>query len=78
MVPSARPDWNGRHGEVYRAHNTKLGGDVALKFLPPNVTADLATVCALQREARTLGFAQSPEYWCHYWLRGRGDLTHDT
>ena len=44
----------GGMGEVYRAHDTKLGRDVAIKVLPQAFVSDPERVARFQREARTL------------------------
>jgi eukaryotic-like serine/threonine-protein kinase len=44
----------GGMGEVYRAHDTKLGRDVAIKVLPPNFVNDPERLTRFQREARML------------------------
>jgi len=44
----------GGMGEVYRARDSRLGRDVALKILSPQVTADADRVARFQREARLL------------------------
>jgi serine/threonine protein kinase len=41
-------------GEVYRARDTKLDRDVALKVLPPQVAADPERIARFEREAKTL------------------------
>jgi eukaryotic-like serine/threonine-protein kinase len=41
-------------GEVYRAHDSKLGRDVAIKTLPHEFARDPERVSRLRREARTL------------------------
>jgi Tol biopolymer transport system component len=44
----------GGMGEVYRAHDTKLGRDVAIKVLPSNFVNDPERLARFQREARML------------------------
>ena len=41
-------------GEVYRARDTKLERDIALKVLPTAFTADVDRVARFKREARLL------------------------
>ena len=41
-------------GEVYRAKDTKLGRDVALKILPASFTNDPERVARFRREAQVL------------------------
>lgn len=41
-------------GEVYRARDTRLDRDVAVKILPPAFTADADRVARFEREARLL------------------------
>jgi serine/threonine protein kinase len=47
-------------GLVYRASDTKLGRDVALKILPASVTADPERPARFDREARTLASLNHP------------------
>jgi len=44
----------GGMGEVFRARDTKLGRDVAIKILPPDMSGDPEREARFQREARAL------------------------
>jgi eukaryotic-like serine/threonine-protein kinase len=50
----------GGMGEVYRAHDTKLGRDVAIKVLPSAFTADAGRLASFEREARVLASLNHP------------------
>jgi serine/threonine protein kinase/Tol biopolymer transport system component len=56
----------GGMGEVYRARDTKLGREVALKLLPPQFTADADRVARFQREARLLASLNHPHIGAIY------------
>jgi eukaryotic-like serine/threonine-protein kinase len=50
----------GGMGEVYRAHDAKLGRDVAIKVLPSAFTADAGRLAGFEREARVLASLNHP------------------
>ena len=50
----------GGMGEVYRARDTKLDRDVAIKILPEAFAADTDRIARFQREAKTLASLNHP------------------
>jgi serine/threonine-protein kinase len=58
----------GGMGEVYRAHDTKLGRDVALKILPDSFVHDPDRVTRFRREAQVLASLNHPHIAAIYGL----------
>jgi serine/threonine protein kinase len=52
----------GGMGEVYRARDSKLGRDVAIKALPENFGRDPERVARFQREAEALASLEHVSY----------------
>src|SRR2546428_1777809 len=64
----------GGMGEVYRARDTKLGRDVALKLLPPLFTADADRAARFKREARLLASLNHPRIGAIYGFEDAGKV----
>ncbi len=64
----------GGMGEVYRARDTKLGREVALKLLPPLFTADADRVERFKREARLLASLNHPHIGAIYGFEDAGNV----
>jgi serine/threonine-protein kinase len=62
-------------GEVYRAHDTKLGRDVALKILPGEFTHDPDRLTRFKREAQVLASLNHPHIAAIYGLEESGGMT---
>ena len=67
-----RASRSGRHGEVYRARDSKLGRDVALKILPDQFADDPERVARFQREAQLLASLNHPHIAAIYGLEEFG------
>src|SRR5436190_17891581 len=50
----------GGMGEVYRAHDTRLGRDVAVKVLPESLARDPERMARFEREAHVLASLNHP------------------
>ena len=59
----------GGMGEVYRAEDTNLSRDVAIKVLPQQFTQDPQRLARFERESQAPGFTESPQHCCDLWLR---------
>jgi len=64
----------GGMGEVYRAHDTKLGRDVAIKVLPRELTADAHRIASLEREARVVASLSHPHIGAIHGLEDSGGV----
>ena len=58
----------GGMGEVYRARDTRLGRDVAIKILPRHFTSDPDRLARFEREARVLASLNHPHIGAIYGL----------
>lgn len=63
----------GGMGVVYRARDTKLGREVAIKLLPPGFTEDRGSGVRLAREARVLASLNHPNIATLYGFEAEGD-----
>jgi serine/threonine protein kinase len=63
----------GGMGEVYRARDTKLGRDVALKILPDAFATDPDRRARFQRQAKTLASLNHPNIGGSYGLEETED-----
>ncbi len=64
----------GGMGEVYRAHDPRLGRDVALKLLPSQFTDHPERLAAFEREARLLASLNHPHIGSLYGLEHISDV----
>src|SRR6202521_5793075 len=65
----------GGMGEVYQAHDSKLGRDVAIKVLPEQFARDPERLARFQREAKMLAALNHPNIAAIYGLEESGS-TH--
>ena len=65
----------GGMGEVYRARDTRLGRDVAIKILPRAFKDEPSRVARLEREARVLASLNHPHIAAIYGLEDAGEGT---
>ena len=64
----------GGMGEVWRASDSKLGRDVALKVLPGPLAGDADRMARFQREAQVLASLNHPNIGAIYGLESAGDV----
>jgi serine/threonine-protein kinase len=65
----------GGMGEVYRAHDSRLQREVAIKTLPPAFADDTSRLARFQREAQALAALNHPNIASIYGLEESGGLT---
>ena len=65
----------GGMGEVYRATDTKLKRQVAIKILPPSLAADADRLARFQREAEVLASLNHPHIAAIYGLEESAGVT---
>src|SRR5438128_1871913 len=68
------PLGTGGMGEVYRAHDTRLGRDVAVKVLPEDLSSNPDLKARFEREARAISALSHPHI-CHLYDVGSQDGT---
>jgi Tol biopolymer transport system component len=66
----------GGMGEVYRARDTRLGRDVAIKVLAPRLAATPEVRARFEREARTISQFNHPHICALYDIGGAGDTQY--
>ena len=63
----------GGMGEVYRARDSRLGRDIAIKILPEPLSQNADALARFEREARTLATLSHPNILCIYELGQHGE-----
>src|ERR1700693_2518468 len=66
----------GGMGEVYQAHDTKLGRDVAIKVLPEAFAHDPEKLARFQREAKMLASLNHPNIATIHGLEQSGGMSY--
>src|SRR5690349_2265992 len=63
-------------GEVYRARDTRLGRDVAIKVLPQHLTENAEVRARFEREARTISSLNHPNICTLFDVGHEGDVEY--
>jgi eukaryotic-like serine/threonine-protein kinase len=66
----------GGMGEVYRARDTRLGREVAVKILPPALTGSDQARQRFEREARTISQLSHPNICAIYDVGREGEIEY--
>src|SRR5437016_2669274 len=66
----------GGMGEVYRAHDSRLGRDVAVKVLPQHLSSNPEVRARFEREARTVSSLNHPHICVLYDIGREGDTDY--
>ncbi len=70
------PIGTGGMGEVYRAHDTRLGRDVAIKVLPSTLANDPEALARFEREARAVAAINHPNILALHDVGTQGGIAH--
>jgi eukaryotic-like serine/threonine-protein kinase len=65
----------GGMGEVYRAHDTRLNRDVAVKVLPAHLASDAASLARFEREAKAVAALSHPNILVLFDIGSRDGIT---
>ncbi len=66
----------GGMGEVYRAHDSRLGRDVAIKVVRPSLAADPEMIRRFDNEARAAGALNHPNILAVYDVGAEGEMRY--